>query len=322
MGYEAAGMLIMLIIIFSVVWYVGEICSVLGIVFGCISSSNSKKYVNTKGLSNFKTVKNYHTAATVFMIISSVIIALWLVFWIWLGIVSGENKNNSGTVLNAANDGYFDWAVDFFASSITMLAVHIGSVIAGIVAQVKYKNAKELHEDILSGKVVPPPPPVVPMPFYPANPYQPGGYYQNGYNNPYQQNGGYNNPQNPYGQYNSQQYTGQNGYNPNRQGYGQPPQNNACNNQGYVQPPQNGTFTAGQTNSPSPFPDPTISPSAGEAEQNSVTASGLQSGLQNESQNELQNKGAFSEKTVVCPKCGGDNSNSSRFCTHCGQILK
>lgn len=186
MGYEAAGMLIMLIIIFSVVWYVGEICSVLGIVFGCISSSNSKKYVNTKGLSNFKTVKNYHTAATVFMIISSVIIALWLVFWIWLGIVSGENKNNSGTVLNAANDGYFDWAVDFFASSITMLAVHIGSVIAGIVAQVKYKNAKELHEDILSGKVVPPPPPVVPMPFYPANPYQPGGYYQNGYNNPYQ----------------------------------------------------------------------------------------------------------------------------------------
>lgn len=316
MGYAAVGMLIMFIVIFSIVWYVGEICSVLGIVFGCISSSNSKKYVNTKGLVNFKSVKNYHTAATVFMIISAAIIALWLVFWIWFGIASDGYKADNDIITNGTEEGYFNWAVDFFASSIGMLAVHIGSVIAGIVAQVKYGGAKELHGDILSGKVVPPPPPVVPMPLYPGNPYQPNGYYQNGYNNPYQKNGGYNNGQNPYGQqngyngqYNSPQYTGQNAYNQNQQGY-QLPQNNAYNNQGYVQPPQNGTFTGGQTNSASQFPDPTIRPSYDQTEQKDAFG------------NSLQNGSASSEKTVACPNCGENNSDDSRFCTHCGQILK
>ncbi len=69
MEYAVIGGLILFVIIFSIVWYVAELCSVFGIVFGCITCSNSKKYVNTRGMGSFKSVKNYRTAATVFIII-------------------------------------------------------------------------------------------------------------------------------------------------------------------------------------------------------------------------------------------------------------
>lgn len=306
MGYEVISGLIMFVTIFIIIWYVGELCSILGIVFGCISCSNSKKYVNTRGLGNFKSIKNYHTAATVFMIISCVIIALWLAFWIWVGIVSRQSQDIEATLESVTG---------MFTSSISMLAVHIGSVVAGSIAQVQYKKAKELNMDILSGKVAPPPPPVVMMPVYPANPYQQNGYYGQP-NNPYQQNNGYYNQQNPYGQqngyngqYNPQQ---QSPYIPNMQGYQQPPQNNAYNGQGYSQPPQNSAFINGQSDTGSQFPDPTISPAVNQSTENGITANGSQNG----------NGSIPSDKTVVCSNCGETNSESSRFCTHCGQIMK
>lgn len=309
MGYELLGGLILFIVIFSIVWYIAELCSVLGIVFGCISCSNSKKYVNTRGLGNFKSVKNYRTAATVFMIISGVIVVSWFAFWIWFEIASRQYQDIEEDALEAVTE--------FFTSSISMLAVHIGSVVAGIIAQVQYKKAKELNMDILSGKVVPPPPPVVPMPIYPANLYQPNGYYQNGYNgqpNPYQQNNGYYNGQNPYGQQNG--YNGQynpqqeSPYSPNPQGYQPPPQNNAYNGQGYSQPPQNSASTNGQHGAQSPFPDPTINPAENQSAVNGTANNGS------------QNAAVFSDKIVTCPNCGGTNSDSSKFCTHCGQIMK
>lgn len=295
MGYAVIGGLILFVIIFSIVWYVAELCSVLGIVFGCISCSNSKKYVNTRGMGNFKSVKNYRTAATVFMIISCIVVALWLAFFIWFEITAKQYSEFEEDALEVVTE--------FLSSSITMLAVHIGSIIAGSVAQVQYKKAKELNADILSGKVAPPPPPVVMMPVYPVNPYQQNGYYRNGYNgqpnNPYQQNNGYYNPQNPYGQqnnYNGQYNQQQNPYNQNQQVYQQPPQNSPYNGQGYQNPPQSSVFVSGQPDTQSQFPDPTVTPT--------------------------DNPPSELEKNVTCPNCGGVNSENSKFCTHCGQIMK
>ncbi|MDE6580620.1 MAG: hypothetical protein K2K41_08825, partial [Ruminiclostridium sp.] len=270
MGYAVVGGLILFVIIFSIVWYVAELCSVLGIVFGCISCSNSKKYVNTRGLGSFKSVKNYRTAATVFMVISCIVIALWLAFFIWFEITAKQYSEFEEDALEVVTE--------FLSSSITMLAVHIGSVIAGSIAQVQYKKAKELNADILNGRVVPPPPPVVMMPVYPANPYQQNGYYQNSYNGQqnggYPQNGSYYNQPNPYGQ-NPQQIP----YNPNPQGYQPPPQNNPYNGQGYQNPPANCAFANGQTNTQAQFPDPTVT--AASAAVNAPTSEG--------------------EKNVTCP---------------------
>ena len=299
MGYAALGALFMFLVIFAVVWYVTEICSLLGIVFGCISSSNSKKYVNTRGLGNYKSIKNYHTAATVFMVISCVVVGIWVTFWIFAYILSDQSADFDTNLSTAL--------AEFFASSITTMAIHIGSIIAGIVAQVQYKKAKELNADILSGKVVPPPPPVVMMPVYPVNPYQQNGYYQNGYNGQgqpnggYPQNGYYNQP-NPYGQ-NPQQ----NPYNPNPQqapysqnpqGYQAPP-SSPYNGQGYQAPPSNSASANGQPDPQSQFPDPTVTAAAA-----------------------VSTPAAEGEKTVTCPNCGSVNAGNSKFCTNCGQIMK
>lgn len=309
MGYELLGGLILFVIIFSIVWYIAELCSVLGIVFGCISCSNSKKYVNTRGMGSFKTVKNYRTAATVFMIISCVIITIWLSFWIWFSATAKQYPDMEEEAL--------ELATEFLSSSVTMLAVHIGSVVAGIIAQVQFKKAKELNMDILSGRVAPPPPPVIPMPIYPANPYQQNGYYRNGYNgqpnSPYPQNNPYYTGQNPYGQQNgySGQYNPQqqSPYNSNPQGYQPPPQNNAYNGQGYSQPPQSSAFN-GQSGAQSQFPDPTM------------TSAENQPSVNGTANNGSQNAVLFPNKTVTCPSCGGINPDSSKFCTHCGQIMK
>ena len=283
MGYEIIGFLLVFLIIFGIIWYVTEICSLLGIVFGCISSSNSKKYVNTRGLGNYKSIRNYHTAATVFMVISSVVVGIWVAFWIFTYIVSDQSSDFDADMSMTLTE--------FFASSITTMAIHIGSIIAGIVAQVQYKKAKELNADILSGKVVPPPPPVVMMPVYPVNPYQQNGYYQNG--NYYNQQNGYYNQPNPYGQ-NPQQPP----YNPNFQGYQQPPQNNAYNTQGYQAPPAANTDVSGQTDTQSQFPDPTMTAAV------------------------ISPPASVGEKTVTCPNCGSVNAENSKFCTNCGQIMK
>lgn len=291
MGYAAVGALFMFLVIFSLIWYVTEICSLLGIVFGCISCSNSKKYVNTRGMGNFKSVKNYRTAATVFMVISCIIMAVWIAFWIFIYVVSGQSEEFDADMS--------EMIMEMFTSTVTTMAIHIGSIIAGSVAQVQYKKAKELNADILSGKVVPPPPPVVMMPVYPANPYQQNGYYQNGYNGQqnrdYPQNGNYYNQPNPYGQ-NSQQTP----YTPNPQGYQPPPQNTSYNGQGYQDPPTNGAFVSGQPNTQTQFPDPTVTSAA--------TA--------------VNNSAFEAVKTVTCPNCGSVNAENSKFCTNCGQIMK
>ncbi len=247
------------------------------------------------------------------MVISCVVVALWVGLCIWFNVEAKQYEDEYTEIQTLT---------DFFTTSITFLAIHIGSIVAGIIAQVKYKDAKELNGDIISGRVAPPPPPVVPIMSYPANPYQQNGYYQNGYNrqanNPYQQGGYYNqqnNPQNPYGQQNG--YNGQynNGQYPQQQNpYNRPPQ-------GYQPPPQSNTFTNGQaginqhTGTQSSFPDPTVL-AAPAAPADPAVSSGSQTAAS------TQNQGIAASKTVTCPACGAEVPSTGKFCTNCGNLMK
>lgn len=328
MGYAALGAMFYFLIAFIIVWYVGQLCSVIGIVFSCITISNSNKYVQTKGLGNFKTTKKYRVASLVFIIISCLIIVLWTVFFIWVGIESNEYSN--------ADDEVIEMLSIIFSEGIPMLAIHIASLITGIIAQVKFSPANALYEDILCGRVKAPTPPVTPA--Y-QNPYQQqyyrGGYNQGqpnqyGYVQPNQQN--YQQP-NQYGyvqpnrqnyqqpnQYGYVQPNQQNSQQPNQYGYVQPNRQNyqQPNQYGYVQPNQYGNQQTNQQNGQQPNGGYYTT----QAPQSSAVPPMIQDDQPKSGQdgNAVTNGGE--ENTVICPACGKSNKPNYKFCAYCGNRIQ
>lgn len=281
MGYAAIGAMFYFLIIFIAVWYLGQLCSVMGIVFSCLTITNSNKFVQTKGYGNFKTTKKYRVASLVFMILSCLIVALWVAFFIWYEAESRTYASNDEDIIEMLSV--------VFSEGIPMLAVHIASVVTGIIAQVKYGPANSLYEDILSGRVKAPAPPV--MPVY-QNPYQ--QYYRNGY------------PQGQPNQYQQNQYY--------QNGYRQAQQPNQYQQNGYVQPNQyqpNGGYYTTQTTQPT---QPAQTP------QNIIQSGQPQAAGTEDKGGTVKN--TAEDNAVICPACGKSNLPNYKFCSYCGNQIK
>lgn len=289
-------MLLVMMIILAIIMAIVNISGILGIVFGCVSADKSKKYVSLRGNLDFKQVKSNHTLSKVFFIINCIILGLMCVVSILIAVEFTNLENSDEYHGDEYYEEYGDYeeltAADLIMSVISSGAVPIASIVVGIIAINKFKDAKELKEELDSKGLKSYP--------LPQNPYyNTQQNYQNPYynNNPYYNR--YYNGQYPNNQYQRQNYNGQypnngyqnqypyrnNGQYPNN-GYQNAYQNNQNNgqyaNQGYVNPPQSGNQVGGG------------------AQTDFTTA----------------------ETKTKCPSCGTENESKNQFCVNCGNTLK
>lgn len=289
-------MLLVMMIILAIIVGIINISGILGIVFGCVSADKSKKYVSLRGNLDFKQVKSSHTLSKVFFIINCIILGLTVAIVILLSVELTNLENSDEYHGDDYYEEYNDYeeltAADLIMSVLTSSAVPIASIVVGVIAINKFKDANELKEELDSKGLKSYP--------LPQNPYFNAQRYQNPYYNQYY-NGQY--PNNPYNGYQGQNYYGQypnngyqnqypyrnNGQYPNngyQNTYQNPYQNNQNNgqyaNQGYVDPPQSG----GQ---------------AGDGAQANFIADGAK---------------------IKCPSCGTENEGKNMFCVNCGNTLK
>lgn len=212
-------MLLVLVVIFMVIYAVSSICSILGIVFGCISADKSGKYVSMRGNTDYRTVKSNAAAAKAFLIVNSIILGLAAIMIIFMTVEVNTQDFEYGSM----HDQYeqLENVPDLIAGFITSSMLPIGSIIACGIAMSKFKAARALKEELDSKGLKSYP--------LPQNPYfnvRPP--YQNQYGAPYQNpyyNGQYlNQYPNQYqnqGQYPNQGYVQNQGYNQNMQTYNQ-----------------------------------------------------------------------------------------------------
>lgn len=214
-------MLIVFMIIFMIISSIVTLSGILGIVFGCISADKSGKYVTMRGNTDFKSVKNYSTAAKAFLIANSVALGLAAILIILMTIEVGAQDFQYGSM----HDEYDDVSVPgLIVNYLFSSAIPVASIVTGAISVKKFKEASALKEELDSKGLKSYPLPNNPY-FNAQQRYQTP--YQNQYGSAYQNqyyNGQYPNQYQSQYQYQGQypnQYQNQ-GYNPVMQGKGQP----------------------------------------------------------------------------------------------------
>lgn len=220
MGFQGVlAFLLVAGIIFLAITAIVNILGILGIVFGCVSSDRSGKYVSMRGNTDYSLVRKYATASKVFLVLNSIIFGLLLIFTIMLCF----ELNEAGGTYVGSSDNYEEYSViEIISSFLGSSAIPIASLVTGGISIGKFNAAKELKDELDSKGLKSYP---LPQNQY-RPPYQNQNYYQNypnrNYPNQYYTNPNYPNPN--YQSPNQSQWYSLNNTPPGQQGT---PQTNA-----------------------------------------------------------------------------------------------